>query len=78
MTSSAPVGGAKKKLNRADYMFSQKDSETLVKKPGDIAGLEFAIRYLNNCHASVFDQTAQVSKRSSKDLRSLSLFFVYV
>ena len=58
--TSKPVGGAKKKLNRADYMFNQKTGETLVKKPGDIAGLEFAIRYLTDCHASVFDQTAAV------------------
>ena len=71
--SSAPVGGAKKKLNRADYMFSQKENETLVKRPGDIAGLEFAIRYLTNCNASVFDQTAQVnSLLPPKDLLSLT------
>lgn len=70
-----PVGGAKKKLNRADYMFSQKEGETLVKKPGDIAGLEFAIRYLTNCNASVFDQTAQVNKNKiSLDLLSLTNF----
>lgn len=51
----------KKKLNRADYMFNQQEGATLVKRPGDIEGLDFAIRYLTNCTASVFDHTAQVS-----------------
>ena len=50
----------KKKLNRADYMFSNKTKETLIKKPGDIDGLDFAIRYLDGCNVSVYDVTAQV------------------
>lgn len=33
------AGGAKKKLNRADFMFSQVTGQTLVKKPGDIDGV---------------------------------------
>ena len=48
----------KKKLNRADYMFSNKTKETLIKKPGDIDGLDFAIRYLDGCNVSVYDVTA--------------------
>jgi len=56
------VGGAKKKLNRADFMFNQVTGQTLVKKPGDIDGVQFAIRYLTDCHASVFDYTGQVSR----------------
>ena len=56
------VGGAKKKLNRADFMFNQVTGQTLIKKPGDIDGVQFAIRYLTDCHASVFDYTGQVSK----------------
>jgi hypothetical protein len=51
------VGGAKKKLNRADFMFNQVTGQTLIKKPGDIDGVQFAIRYLTDCHASVFDYT---------------------
>jgi hypothetical protein len=60
------VGGAKKKLNRADFMFNQVTGQTLVKKPGDIDGVQFAIRYLTDCHASVFDYTGQVSKLTTK------------
>lgn len=39
----------KKKLNKEDYMFKNKDGETLIKKPGEIAGLQFAIKDLKNC-----------------------------
>jgi hypothetical protein len=31
----------KKKLNKADYTFKDKDGETLMKKPGDIDGMQF-------------------------------------
>lgn len=51
----------KKKLNRADYMFSEKTGETLVKNPGEIDGLEFAIRHLNGCKVYIYDTTAQVN-----------------
>lgn len=57
MTSGAP----KKKLNRADYMFTTKTGETLVKNPGDINGIDFAIRSLDGCNVSIYDTTAQVS-----------------
>ena len=40
---------AKKKINRADYMFAQKKGEKLVKVPGQIDGKGFAIRYLEDC-----------------------------
>ena len=46
MTSTA---APKKKLNRADFMFSQKTGEVLTKKPGDVYGMDFAIRYLEDC-----------------------------
>jgi hypothetical protein len=75
--TSKPVGGAKKKLNRADYMFNQKTGETLVKKPGDIAGLEFAIRYLTDCHASVFDQTAAVRPQKTQRFSVSNPIFLY-
>jgi len=32
---------AKKKLNRADYMFKGKTGEELIKVPGQINGLDF-------------------------------------
>lgn len=56
---------AKKKINRADYMFSQLKDQTVVKKPGDVAGFQFAIRYLENCNASLYDWTSQVSSKFS-------------
>ena len=58
MSASAP---AKKKVNRKDYMFNQLNGETVRKTPGQIDGLGFAIRYLENCHASLFDWSSQVS-----------------
>lgn len=50
----------KKKLNRADYMFSNKTGEELIKKPGDVNGLDFAIRDLKDCTVYLLDHTAQV------------------
>ena len=41
--ASAPIGGIKKKLNMKDYMFSQQEGQTLIKKPGEVGGLEFRI-----------------------------------
>lgn len=58
MSASAP---AKKKVNRKDYMFNQLNGETVRKTPGQVDGLGFAIRYLENCHASLFDWSSQVS-----------------
>ncbi len=52
---SAPIGGIKKKLNKADYMFNEKENETLIKKPGDVNGLEFHIKRLKGCQAYLFD-----------------------
>lgn len=52
----------KKRLNRADYMFNQLNGQTVVKKPGDVNGIQFAIRYLENCDASLYDWTSQVRK----------------
>lgn len=62
MSASAP---AKKKVNRKDYMFNQLNGETVRKTPGQIDGLGFAIRYLENCHASLFDWSSQVSPHSA-------------
>lgn len=54
----------KKKLNKADYMFKQQQGQTLVKKPGDINGLDFMIKDLDDCTVCLFDHTAQVSTSS--------------
>lgn len=48
----------KKKLNRADFMFADKTGEELIKKPGDINGIEFAIRNLTDCTVYILDYTA--------------------
>jgi hypothetical protein len=57
MTSFA----AKKKLNRADYMFADKTGEELIKRPGQVNGLDFQIRNLTDCNVFLMDTTAQVS-----------------
>jgi len=49
---------AKKKLNRADYMFKDKTGEELIKRPGDVNGLDFAIRDLKDCTVYLLDHTA--------------------
>ena len=52
---------AKKKLNRADYMFADKTGEELIKLPGQVNGLDFQIRNLTDCTVYLLDTTAQVS-----------------
>jgi hypothetical protein len=39
----------KKKLNKADFMFKSISDQVLVKMPGDINGIDFMIKDLNNC-----------------------------
>ena len=65
MTAEPP----KKKLNRADFMFSQKKDEKMMKIPGQIDGRAFNIRYLEDCEASVFDNTAQVNVDQCKNCK---------
>ena len=48
----------KKKVNRADYMFADKTGEELIKKPGDVNGLDFMIRNLTDCTVYLLDITA--------------------
>ena len=48
----------KKKLNKADFMFEKRNGEELIKKPGDINGNMFIIRYLEDCTVYVLDHTA--------------------
>ena len=48
-------------MNRADYMFADKTGEELVKRPGQVNGLDFQIRNLTDCKVYLMDTTAQVS-----------------
>ena len=64
----APAAPVKKKINRADFMFKEKDGETLVKVPGQIDGRAFAIRNLENCKVYLYDHIAQVSAGCSLSL----------
>lgn len=41
-------------------MFRDRDGETLVKKPGDINGIDFMIKDLKNCTVFLLDHTAQI------------------
>ena len=50
----------KTKLNKADFMFKDKDGEILVKKSGDINGIDFMIKDLKNCTVVLMDHTAQI------------------
>ena len=59
--AGAPEAPAKKKFNRNDYIFQQKNGETLIKKPGQIDGKAFSIRFLENCTVYLYDHSAQVS-----------------
>lgn len=55
----------KKKLNREDYRFINRTGEELIKKPGDINGIDFQIRSLTDCTVYLLDHIAQVSAYSS-------------
>ena len=51
----------KKKLNKADYMFKDKEGETLTKNPGDINGIQFIIKDLNKCNVTLMDHIGQIT-----------------
>jgi hypothetical protein len=56
MADAAP----KKKLNREDFTFKNKQGETLVKKPGDINGIQFMVKDLKDCVVQLLDHTGQI------------------
>ena len=56
MADTAP----KKKLNKEDFMFKDKQGETLVKRPGDINGIQFMIKDLKDCVVQILDHTGQI------------------
>ena len=41
-------------------MFTNKTGEELIKKPGDINGIDFKIQNLTDCTVYILDHTAQV------------------
>lgn len=41
-------------------MFKSKQNEVLVKKPGDINGIDFMIKDLHDCTVHILDYTAQI------------------
>jgi len=55
---------AKPKVNKADYMFTDKTGETLIKEPGQLNGYDFMIKGLKDCTVCIFDRTAQVGASS--------------
>jgi protein XRP2 len=55
-----PTFGKKKKLNKADFMFKDITGETLIKRPGDINGIDFMIKDLKDCDVWLLDHTAQI------------------
>ena len=50
----------KKKLNKADYRFKDKKDEVLIKTPGQINGIDFLIRNLENCTVYLCDHISTV------------------
>ena len=69
--TTAAAAPAKKKFNRADYMFASKTGEKLMKVPGQIDGKAFNIRFLDDCKAYVLDHTAQVRHLKTHNLNSI-------
>jgi hypothetical protein len=47
----------KPKVDRTKYILQDKKNETLVKRIGDIEGLNFKIRKIENCTIYILDWT---------------------
>ena len=52
----------KKKLNKQDYIFRNRQNQTLTKTQGQIYGIDFYIANLENCDVFLFDWMDQVKK----------------
>ena len=73
----------KKKINKADYMFTDKEGEhNLIKMPGQIDGRQFKIKGLKDCTVYLYDHTSCVSFKPIisyllflSSIRSKYLFF---
>lgn len=64
-----PVIPKKQKLNKADFMFKSQKDQLLVKMPGDINGIDFMIKDLENCTVVLLDHTAQVTVDRCKNTK---------
>ena len=61
------MAAAKKKINKADYEFKERDGEELTKNPGQIDGMAFRMMDLKNCKVSLLDHIAQVIHHNLSD-----------
>ena len=52
-------------------MFVSKSNEILIKKPGDINGIDFKIKDLTDCIVILLDYTAQVQVDKCKNTRMI-------
>lgn len=59
----------KAKLNKADFMFKDRTGEELIKKPGDINGIDFMIANLTDCSVFLLDYTAQIMIDNCKNTK---------
>lgn len=50
-------------------MFKMRKGETLIKKPGDINGIDFLIKDLQDCEVYLFDWTAQIQLDKCKNCK---------
>jgi hypothetical protein len=51
---------AKPKLDPKDFLFSNQKGQRLMKKPGDVNGMDFTVEDLDDCHVLLLDHTSQV------------------
>ena len=54
----AKFADAKKKKNRADYMFVNRSNEFLHKPPGSLEGSQFKLESCNSCEIYIEDNNA--------------------
>ena len=52
------MSSTKQKFNKADFMFKGLKGETLIKKPGDVNGMDFMIKDLEDCTVYILDHLA--------------------
>ena len=53
---------SKPKLNINDFRFMKRKGEVLMKKPGDINGIDFYLQELEDCTVYLLDYSAQVTR----------------
>jgi hypothetical protein len=51
----------KPKIDRTKYIIQDKKNETIIRKEGEIAGLNFKLRNLDNCTIYLHDWTTGVT-----------------